>query len=95
MKTRTEVVNFLVSRGVPQNLAKASVNEIYSGGFVDNDNLYGYNFDSNFEDKPQILEVSEDAVIWFHEIAMDSLTFVKGGIAVYDKLIYDMNGDLI
>ena len=96
MKTRTEVVNFLVSKGVPQNLAKVTVTEAYAAGAQEgSDLLYGWSFESNCEGPPEPIEINTVGANYMHDIVMDSVEFVKGGIAVEGILKYDMNGDLI
>ena len=91
IKTKSEAVKLLVFHGVPQNLAKSSVDQAYQGAPEGSDLMYGW--DTNCTSRAQPVEMTADAVWLMHEIIGDSLSFVKGGIAVFDDLIYDMNGD--
>lgn len=94
IKTKTDAVAFLVTKGVPQNLAKVSVNETYGDGPKDSDLLHGYNFQGE-QDNPQPVEMNEDGVWMMHEITMDSIEFKHPGIAVFNKIKYNMNGELL
>ncbi len=93
MKTKTEVILFLVSQGVPQNLAKVTVTEAYSGAPEGSDLLYGWDINSDCESAPEPIEMNEIAVHYMHDIIMDSVKFIHPGIAVEGILKYDMNGD--
>lgn len=95
MRTVTEVLNFLVSKGVPQNLAKASIHEAYrqhAPADANPEDIYGYGPGCT---EPELVEMGSTAVWMMHEIVGDSLSYVKGGIAVFGDLKYDMNGDLL
>ena len=95
IKTRTAAILHLVSKGVPQNLAKASVHEAYTADNTkpaETELLLGY---MPACDNREEIAMSTDAIEWMHEIVMDSIGFMKGGIAVEGVLKYNMNGDLL
>ena len=95
MKTKTAAILYLLSKGVPHNIAKASVDQAYHGCPQGSDQMYGYDiFDCELNQLVPV-QMDENAVWLMHEIIGDSLSIVEGGIAVFGVLTYNVNGDLL
>lgn len=93
LSRRSEVVQFLVEQGHPQNLAKAAVEECFNLGHpeLSEDWLWCIEVDSSVS----VGKITREFAVEMYETMRKMLAYGPGGIYVHGELRYNMNGDKI